>query len=440
LQKRTFFKATLGALFALTLFALGTESAAAVASPASPGTNPAAAGFAATPGPQAPSPNPCRHRVFCGPIHLLPRTAAEWQRAGAQIASALVENAAFNAARRQSAVVYPILDGTGTHTVFTSLSGTSNVRPFFGALAQYAMADTIFDTELSVLHFRPDQRAFLQRVAAIGAVADAVQTAPIFKAQRVLQRTAAKCEEQVTWVNSGAYAAHFGLISARLGWLGGPGATFEDSALVDGAVISGAGDWSSIECAQTGGAFRYSALPSLPALRAEHFVSAIIPPAVTLGSITARVTFRAVRDIGPIRLLPRDRTERNAFLANAALTLIDGIVTQHHVHGQTWREGDRFVRPFAHNFADLILGWTASELATQIVTRHWSSESRAKLDALSAEDHLLGIESWDAPFESSLGASHGTPTIGTITWAFQLSRPLHFATKPPVPAARLELH
>lgn len=63
------------------------------------------------------APNPCAHRILCGPIRLIPRSAAQRERLAAKIIASVVEWRAWSAQRGSVGVAVPLVDGsTGVPT------------------------------------------------------------------------------------------------------------------------------------------------------------------------------------------------------------------------------------------------------------------------------------------------------------------------------------
>lgn len=134
---------------------------------------------------------------------------------------------------------------------------------------------------------------------------------------------------------------------------------------------------------------------------------------------------------GPIRLLPRDPSERRAFVARVLLQAVDGIVTSAGqragtgrlpnltaltaaardrsavanfnmgaVNATSWRitptfEADPFVAPASHGGLRTLLAggllWTS---ATARIQHRWSAQRREQFDELEAASHLVGIATW----------------------------------------------
>ena len=129
---------------------------------------------------------------------------------------------------------------------------------------------------------------------------------------------------------------------------------------------------------------------------------------------------------GPVRLLPRDSVERKAFVANAVLTIADGLVSSAgyrrfertcltckmaagHARYANFRnvtprdltawptEGNPIMRPWSHGgFSTLMLGWTLGEISGSYMTRSWSPHQRTLAAVASAASHVQGIASWQA--------------------------------------------
>jgi hypothetical protein len=100
---------------------------------------------------------------------------------------------------------------------------------------------------------------------------------------------------------------------------------------------------------------------------------------------------------GPIRIVPSDPVERRSFLANAAASLADGIVTAHFTHGIPSNESDPIVRPFVSGgIPTMMFGWGVMELGQRSIAHDFHlSESRA--DDFTLGGHISGVASWLSP-------------------------------------------
>lgn len=93
--------------------------------------------------------------------------------------------------------------------------------------------------------------------------------------------------------------------------------------------------------------------------------------------------------------LPRDRAERRALIADAGLALVDGLVTSAGT-ARGNKEMDPIVRPFVRGgFGEIVGSWVIDDAITSALTRRWSPAQRAALDLWGAQQHMIGIASWD---------------------------------------------
>jgi len=100
---------------------------------------------------------------------------------------------------------------------------------------------------------------------------------------------------------------------------------------------------------------------------------------------------------GPIRLVPADPQERNAFVGNAIATLFDGIVTAKNTHGNPALEANPVVRPFVRGgLPDLFLGWMSMEVGQRAIARQFHLAD-SRIETMSLSEHLSGIASWLSP-------------------------------------------
>jgi hypothetical protein len=100
---------------------------------------------------------------------------------------------------------------------------------------------------------------------------------------------------------------------------------------------------------------------------------------------------------GPIRLIPRDPEERDAFLGNAVATLLDGIVTAKNTHGNPALEGNPVMRPFVRGgLPGLLLGWTSMDVG-QRAFAHQFHIADSHIETMTMSQHLSGIASWLSP-------------------------------------------
>lgn len=100
---------------------------------------------------------------------------------------------------------------------------------------------------------------------------------------------------------------------------------------------------------------------------------------------------------GPIRLVPRDPEERDAFVGNAIATLVDGVVTAKNTHGNPALEGNPVMRPFVRGgLPGLLLGWTSMEIGQRAIARRFHLDD-SRLETMTLNQHLSGIASWLSP-------------------------------------------
>lgn len=129
-----------------------------------------------------------------------------------------------------------------------------------------------------------------------------------------------------------------------------------------------------------------------------HFVLAVLlQPAATPSPAPdpCKAAHRLI--CGPIRFVPRDSQERQAFIGNTIATLVDGIVTAQNTRGNPALEGNPVVRPFVRGgLPDLLLGWASMEVAQRSVahTFHLSDE---RMETFTMRQHVSGVASWLSP-------------------------------------------
>ena len=100
---------------------------------------------------------------------------------------------------------------------------------------------------------------------------------------------------------------------------------------------------------------------------------------------------------GPIRLVPQNPQERNAFVGNAIATLFDGIVTAKNTHGNPALEGNPIVRPFVHGgLPGLLLGWAGMEVGQRAIAKEFHLDD-SRIETMTLSEHLSGIASWLSP-------------------------------------------
>jgi hypothetical protein len=369
--------------------ALQHAGALIVETPPSPSASP-------SPEPSA-DPNPCAHRLLCGPIHLLPRDSAGWQRAAAQVIAALVSASAFRSAQSTDAVTYPQLGFvgssatiTGTHVQSGSLLGHTSARPFFAALATYAVTDTLQHGVQSVFRMPIQEQRLWERVGAAGAIGDALAYRDVFATANALRNQSVACQSLIDSSQT---------TNSRIVWVGtaSKGVPVVWSPQSSGLLTTGGGP-----CEQFGtGAedsrpapFNRDLLAAAVTLRPSRSYSQFALATEAAFGLSSAGT-HAIENIGPIHLLPSDPRERSAFLTSVAATIVDGLVTSHGTRGNPALEANPFLRPFVRGrMPTLMLGWTLSEIATHALTRKWSAEERAQLDFWSAGQHAAGVSSW----------------------------------------------
>jgi len=100
---------------------------------------------------------------------------------------------------------------------------------------------------------------------------------------------------------------------------------------------------------------------------------------------------------GPIRLVPQDPVERNAFVGNAIATLIDGIVTATNTRGNPALEANPAMRPFVRGgLPGLLLGWASMEVGQRAIAREFHLDD-SRVETMTLSQHLSGIASWLSP-------------------------------------------
>jgi hypothetical protein len=100
---------------------------------------------------------------------------------------------------------------------------------------------------------------------------------------------------------------------------------------------------------------------------------------------------------GAIRIVPRDPVERRAFLANAAASLVDGIVTAHFTRGVASNESDPIVRPFVGGgIPAMMFGWGVLEIGQRSIARDFHL-SQTRADDFTLGGHVSGVASWLSP-------------------------------------------
>ncbi len=361
-----------------------------------------------------PAPKPaitCAHRIICGPIRLIPRSIAGRERLAMQIVASLVEARAWSAQRSATSVSVPVIDGvtgapTGASQMYSRSFAGGNAHSFALSIGTYLIGDAIELGAQSVFHMSALERSRWARIDAIAAVGDATRWRATFRVVREADRAASACQARIASVHAVEIAQlPYGPATVGTQTPAGPcspfvGEAFELATLGASPSLSG----SSIGDGYIGPAIipRASVRWSTLALAAQ---AAIVP------------TAHALRNIGPIRIMPRDLAARRAFFANTELALLDGLITMHGTGGNPALEADPAVRPFVRGgLASLAFGWAAGEIAQRSIA-HTLHFNPARLDYFSASSHLAGIASWMSPHTYAFGLNpwdYGDP----ITAAF----------------------
>jgi hypothetical protein len=342
----------------------------------------------ATPSP-SPSPvsNPCAHRVFCGPIHILPRDSAGWQRAAAQVVASLVSSSAFRASQARASAIYPQLSFNAGHPVIDGahadsfgLSGPTNARPFFSAFSSYVIGDVVEHATQSEFRMPAAQKKTFEQIDALGAIGDAFSYRSTFAAAHDLSTQAQQAQRAID-------ASQFA--NSKIVWLKGNGpVTLAGNNLLLGGTINAHGPVCF-------GFF------SCPVIHPGASYSRLVFEAEAAYGL-AEIPLRGLAHAGPIRLLPSDPDERRALLANFAAALADGIVTAHGTHGDPGLETDPFVRPFVRGgMQSLMTAWIFQIGLRQMLIHN--AATRTSLDRYETSQHIFGFGSWLSPDSYGFG-------------------------------------
>jgi hypothetical protein len=125
------------------------------------------------------------------------------------------------------------------------------------------------------------------------------------------------------------------------------------------------------------------------------FAALLLVPATTTPSDPCKAAHRLI--CGPIRIVPRDPNARRAMIANAVVTLADGIVTSVNTHGNPTLEGDPLVRPFVRGgLPHLLLGWASMEIGHRALAHAFHLSDR-RVEDFTIREHVAGIASWLSP-------------------------------------------
>ncbi|MHB8563893.1 MAG: hypothetical protein ACYDDA_08095 [Acidiferrobacteraceae bacterium] len=263
-----------------------------------------------------PTPNPCAHRIFCGPVHLLPRTAAQRERLAAQIIASIVEARAWSAQRSSASISVPVLDGaTGMPTGAVQRASVGFVggsaRPLAISLGTYLLGDAIEHAAQSALREPAIARARWARIDAIAAMGDATRWASTFRAVRSAQRDASACQATL----DAAHAVTFSSSPFGPNMPGGMAPSAPGGACGD--YIGGTGTYVVPGHAPSMGVWLApSGSIALPSRRGMRWSDLAL-----VSQATIEPAAHAVRDIGPIRLLPRTPVEHRR-LENSRLRSI----------------------------------------------------------------------------------------------------------------------
>lgn len=333
------------------------------------------------------APNPCVQRhILCGPIHLWPRarsTRAVVVGQGLEVALTVLADSRLRPLR----VRYG-LGGVPTNIVTTfglkaqgpavGVAGAPDV--LHGALG-IITTDLVDNVLAQLLHVpRRAQRAenWARAIAALDA--GLVRVTRAGRAEAALRASRDACQSAVTpgYVYSpaqgvGEYIPGGGVIDSGASMA--PGCAYQ-FALPEGSP------WLSIAPISV---TPYQSLDPIVAANGlgVDAASKALPTTIRIGRWMWHHT------------LPRNPAERRAWLTEAGLAVVDGLVTSSGTaHGRP--EADPLVRPFIHGgFTTIIASWLGSNALAAALTRRWSSAQRQSLFTWSSEQHALGILSWD---------------------------------------------
>ena len=359
----------------------------------------------ASPSP-TPAPNPCAHRIFCGPLHLIPRSAAQRERLAAQLIASIVEWRAWSAQRSSASISVPVVDGaTGMPTGAVQRASVGFVggsaRPIAISLGTYLIGDAIEHAAQSALHEPTATRARWARIDAIAALGDATQWASTFRTVHAAQRSASACQAlldrapQAVTFSISPFGPNMpgGMASSAPGW-------------VCGDYIGGTGPYIVPGHAPLVGVFLAPSSPiALPSRRGMRWSVLALAAQATIEPAA-----HALRDIGPlhllprgpVRLLPRTLVERRALYLDAGVALLDGLITAHGTRGDPAAEGNPAMRPFIRGGVGMILSaFVVQTIAERTISRRWAPQQRALLLDRDADAHVSGVASWLSPMAYS---------------------------------------
>lgn len=343
------------------------------------------------------APNPCTGRLICGPVHLWPHGAAPRQRLIAQIIASFITARAAAAANRPQSVSVPYVDKygapLGVSATFSRALVVTGARPpsFTTSLFRYLALDAAEHAVQSTFRVSDLEQQRWARFEAFGAFGDTLRWHSVFAANHELKTDAVQCQQALS-------AAHaFVLIAPHTPIVpvvqnGRPpanncapfiGNSFGFRLPGSPIVFEGSSAPIMLPTAHVSAGERFSLL----ALAAQ----AIVVPSA-----------HAIRDVGPIHLLPRDPSERGALLLDLGTALVDGIITQHGTHGDPRLEADPVVRPFVRGgLTSMMAAWTAQIIVRRSIFH--STQLREAVDHREAALHILGVGSWLSPITYGWG-------------------------------------
>lgn len=335
--------------------------------------------------------NPCAHRIFCGPLRIWPRSRSERALVLAQAAE-IAMDATARARLRPLSVHFAV------PSLPTSLAGPLAASgppvavgggPHIGATALGIAATDLLDDALSRILRIPSRATDAENEARAIAAIDAGVVA--------IHR-AARAEAQLRGLRDGCQRAIDGgsvpypiVYAPAQGW----GQVYSLPGYA-AAVIWGAG-------ASPCPAYQFV----LPAGSIYQIPPISVAPYHSLDASIAGVGIGidAASKVVPLAIragewtwnhaLPRNPSERRAFIFDAGMSLLDGLATSAGTaHGL--REVDPFVRPFVRGgFAEIVGSWAIESAIARPLTRRWSPAQRAMMYQSAATQHFFGAITWD---------------------------------------------
>lgn len=334
---------------------------------------------------------PCAHRILCGPVRLWPRSRSARILIGSQaleVGMSAVAISQLRPMRLHFVVPSPAIAKQFFLAPLGPNIGPEKPAPVGSDIIGIAATDFVDTAIARMLRIPPRAQRAANIARAIAALdAGIVRLHRAALAEGALRAAASACAAAIA---SAASAGRTIVYSPQQGpgdFLGGPSPDISWLWL-------GLPGCSASPMMQTYHGAQSEHIGNAATYRGLGIPIAMGSLGIDGASKMIPITVRAAKYLDG-HILPRSRSDRQAFLFNVGAALVDGLVTNAGLRAGGRTEADPIVRPFAHgNFVELMGGWAMEDFIATALTKKWSPDARADLNRWAALQHIIGAFSW----------------------------------------------